>query len=97
MKEWWGHLGQLGASEGDVLRAVVQPADALLERQQALVDLGALERPILVLAVESVRAALGAGEVDEGEAADLLEGGRRLGRLLLCLLPVAAHQTPPLL
>jgi len=37
------HLGELGAAEGHMARDAVQRADALLERQQALVDLGALQ------------------------------------------------------
>ena len=36
-------LGELGAAEGDVARGSVQRADALLQRQQALVDLRALQ------------------------------------------------------
>ena len=36
-------LGELGAAEGHVLRGGVQRADALLQRQQALVDLRALQ------------------------------------------------------
>ena len=37
------HLGELGAPEGHVLRGSVQSANALLQRQQALVDLRALQ------------------------------------------------------
>ena len=38
-----GDLGQLGAAEGDVASDGVQRADALLERQEALVDLRPLQ------------------------------------------------------
>ena len=54
-----------------MLVAHVERADALLERKQRLVDLSAFEPPILVGAVERIRAAFGAGEVDKREAADL--------------------------
>ena len=47
-------------------RAHVQRSDALLQRQQRLVDLRALQARLTVV-IRRVRAALAAGEVDEGK------------------------------
>jgi hypothetical protein len=49
-----------------VRRAHVQRSDALLQRQQRLVDLRALQARLTVV-IRRVRAALAAGEVDEGK------------------------------
>ena len=89
-------LGELRAAERDVRLPEVERADALLEREQRLVDLGALELALLVGAVERVAAALRPREVDErepagdgvglflgGGAEDELEDGVRAARLVV--------------
>mmetsp|Transcript_37952 Transcript_37952/g.117291 ORF Transcript_37952/g.117291 Transcript_37952/m.117291 type:complete len:440 (+) Transcript_37952:146-1465(+) len=63
------HLGEDGPAEGDVCLVLPEGADALLQREQRLVDLGALHARLAV-AVEGVGAALVSGKVDEGDAAD---------------------------
>mmetsp|Transcript_5000 Transcript_5000/g.17552 ORF Transcript_5000/g.17552 Transcript_5000/m.17552 type:complete len:307 (+) Transcript_5000:695-1615(+) len=59
-------LRQLGPSEGDVLGVLVQCPDALLQGQEALVDLGPLHPGLLVVVV-GVRPALASREVDEAD------------------------------
>mmetsp|Transcript_18779 Transcript_18779/g.52312 ORF Transcript_18779/g.52312 Transcript_18779/m.52312 type:complete len:605 (-) Transcript_18779:500-2314(-) len=60
------HLCQLGTAEGDVRLVEVQRTDALLESQQALVDLRPLQA-CLSFVVVCVGPALATGEVNEGE------------------------------
>jgi hypothetical protein len=62
------HLRELGAAEGRVRLAGAKRADALLEHEQRLVDLGALVAR-RARRVGRVGRALRAGEVDEREAA----------------------------
>ena len=68
------HTRQLGLAEGRVRARLVHAADALLQRQQTLVDLGAL-LPVVAPVVLRVDAALAARQVDEGHAHRL---GRRI-------------------
>jgi len=65
-----------------VAGVAVERADALFQREQRLVDLGALDARLAVV-VERVRAALAAGEVDERQAADL-KGSRVAGGGVEC-------------
>ena len=62
------HLGELRAAERDVAGAAIERADALLQRQEALVDLCALYAGLAVV-LRRVRASLGPREVDEGKFA----------------------------
>ena len=62
------HLRQLGAAEGHVGPRPAQRADALLEAEEALVDLRAVEPVAAVVALRLGRP-LRAGEVDEAELA----------------------------
>mmetsp|Transcript_37025 Transcript_37025/g.70994 ORF Transcript_37025/g.70994 Transcript_37025/m.70994 type:complete len:279 (-) Transcript_37025:1193-2029(-) len=62
------HLGELAAAEGHVARLGVQRTNALLQRQEGLVDLRPLHARLAVV-VRRVRAALAPREVDEGELA----------------------------
>ena len=62
------HLREFAPAERHVVRAHVQRSDALLEREERLVDLGTLESGLAIVLV-GVRAALAAGEVDEGKLA----------------------------
>ena len=74
------HLREFAPAERHVVRAHVQRADALLERQERLVDLGTLQSGLAIVLV-GVRAALAAGEVDEGK----LAVDQRVVRVLLRL------------
>jgi hypothetical protein len=72
---------QLGAPEGNVLVVAAHGPDALLQRQQRLVDLGAL-LPRLPVRTAGVRAPLAARQVDEREfAVQRVGGGTVTGNL----------------
>jgi len=58
------HHRQFAASKGRVVFSLVQRPDALLEGQQALIDLRAVDLGLLVL-VDCVGAPLAAGQIDE--------------------------------
>ena len=62
---------QFAASERSVAFALIQGADALLQREQGLVDLCPVDLGLLVL-VDMVSASLIAGEVDEGNLGEEL-------------------------
>lgn len=64
------HLSELGASERHMPCATIQCTNALLEREQRLVDLCSLEACLPVV-VKRVGTSLAAGQVNEGEAANL--------------------------
>ena len=63
------HLRELARPEGEVRPLTAQRADALLQRQQRLVDLGALH-PRLPVGRARVRAPLVARKVDQRELAE---------------------------
>mmetsp|Transcript_54144 Transcript_54144/g.175959 ORF Transcript_54144/g.175959 Transcript_54144/m.175959 type:complete len:398 (-) Transcript_54144:1094-2287(-) len=65
------HLGQLRAAEGSVAVLLVKRADALLQRQEGLVDLGTVHARLAV-GVHGIGAALAAGQINEGDLAVLL-------------------------
>ena len=69
------HLRELRAAEWRVARARVEGADALLEAEQALVDLGAVQTVVAVVGLR-LRRPLRAGEVDHRQLAP------QLGRLV---------------
>ena len=62
------HLGEFRSAEGNVAAAAIERADALFQREERLVDLGALYARLPVV-LGGVRAALGPREVDERELA----------------------------
>mmetsp|Transcript_153644 Transcript_153644/g.268688 ORF Transcript_153644/g.268688 Transcript_153644/m.268688 type:complete len:353 (-) Transcript_153644:588-1646(-) len=97
-------LRQLRPAEGDVPVALVQGPDALLEGQQALVNLRPLDARLL-LVVPRVRPTLAARQVDERELAkvlvrlcvadaDLQDGVGPRGLLVGPGLPGGPHRVP---
>lgn len=62
------HHGELAAAEGKVCVLEVEGADALLQREQALVDVGTLHARLPVI-IGRVRRALATGQIDEAELA----------------------------